>query len=247
MKFVPFIDFENLVDKTLEFENKLQSINILIACEESQTELREFLSMGFNAFSCDVQVCSGGLPHRHIKADVLDVINAPTRFITCDGKLHTIDKWHLVIAHPPCTFFSRAGANRLFINGEINNNRYKLGLVAKEFFLNCLYCNADYVVCENPVPLSIWDLPSYDFKINPYDFGEPYKKATCYWLGGKYEKLPFLIPTSMSVPSLSWVCVSSRYKGINSNGKTRSRSFKGISNAMATQWGNYLIDKYINL
>lgn len=247
MRFLPFIDVDEPFAKIFDFVNKLQSINILIACEESQTELKEFLSMGFNAFSCDVQVCSGGLPGRHIKCDVLDIINAPTKFITCDGKIHTIDKWHLVIAHPPCTFFSRAGANRLFINGNICEERYLKGLKARDFFFSCLNCNADYVVVENPVPLSIWELPSYDFKINPYDFGEPYAKSTCYWLGGKFEKLPFLIPTSMTVPHLSWVCASSRYKGINSNGKTRSKSFKGISEAMATQWGKFLIDKYIKV
>lgn len=221
----------------------LSDFNILIACEESQTELKEFLKFGANAFSCDIQDCSGGLHGRHIKGDVLTVINGDCDFMTCDRMKHHINKWHLIIAHPPCTYFSRAGANRLFVNGSINQKRYNLGLKAREFFLSCLNAKADFICVENPVPLKIWDLPEYDFKINPFDFGEPYKKATCYWLGGEAGRLPILVPTSMSIPSVSWVCASSRYKGINCNGKMRSKSFKGIAEAMAEQWGKFLLTK----
>ena len=90
-------------------------MNVLIACEESQRVCTAFRERGHRAFSCDIQECSGGHPEWHICGDVLPLINGRCKFETMDGKTHEIsDKWDLIIAHPPCTYLSNAGACRLY-------------------------------------------------------------------------------------------------------------------------------------
>lgn len=87
----------------------MNNINVLVACEESQRVCTAFRNLGLNAFSCDIQECSGGHPEWHIMQDVLPLLNGRCSFKTCDGTLHCIeDKWDLIIAHPPCTYFSNA-------------------------------------------------------------------------------------------------------------------------------------------
>lgn len=81
-------------------------MKILIACEESQTVCIAFRERGHEAYSCDVQECSGGHPEWHICGDVLDIITGNTDFTTCDGQRHNVGKWDMVIAHPPCTYLS---------------------------------------------------------------------------------------------------------------------------------------------
>lgn len=85
-------------------------MNVLIACEESQTVCLAFRKKGHNAYSCDIVDCSGGYPEYHIKRDVLEVMKGGT-FKTQGGQEVTIDKWDLMIAHPPCTFLSSSGAS----------------------------------------------------------------------------------------------------------------------------------------
>lgn len=90
-------------------------MKILIACEESQTVCCEMRRLGHEAYSADIQDCSGGHPEWHIKGDVLPLINGRCRFATCDGVRHEIPgRWDMLIAHPPCTYLSNAGAVRLF-------------------------------------------------------------------------------------------------------------------------------------
>ena len=83
-------------------------VKVLIACEESQRVCSAFRELGHEAYSCDIQKCSGGHPEWHICNDALDIINGNTDFFTTDGKLHTVNKWDLIIAHPPCTYLSIA-------------------------------------------------------------------------------------------------------------------------------------------
>lgn len=88
--------------------------NVLVACEESQRVCSEFRRLGHNAFSCDLQECSGGKPEWHIYGDCLPLLNGNCTFTTQDGASHTIQgKWDLIIAHPPCTFLTCTG-NRWF-------------------------------------------------------------------------------------------------------------------------------------
>ena len=119
-------------------------MKVLVACEESQQVCTAFRERGHEAYSCDIIDQSGGHPEWHIQQDVLPLLNGHCEFKTSDGVIHHIDgKWDLIIAHPPCTYLSNAGAARLFkrIDGKqyINADRYKKGLYAKKVFYGFLY------------------------------------------------------------------------------------------------------------
>lgn len=152
----------------------------------------------------------------------------------------------MIIAHPPCTFLSNAGACRLYkvINGKtyIDRDRFEKGMDAKEFFLACLNADCDRIAVENPVPASVYRLPKYSQIIQPYQFGEPYKKRTCLWLKG----LPLLKPTKIVDAEISWVSGGSKKadgsqrfnKGMTfRDSDTKSQTFIGIAQAFADQWG----------
>ena len=224
-------------------------MNVLIACEESQRVCIAFRDRGHKAFSCDIQKCSGGHPEWHIKGDVLlylspvHILNGikGIHFQTCDDKYHFIEKWDLIIAHPPCTYMSKAGARWLHCNGGINQDRLAKAMDAKKFFFEIYNADCEKICIENPVPLKIINLPKETQRIQPYDYGEFYSKCTCLWL----KNLPFLIPTSLSQlhePFLS--SNTSQFskgkggsKGVARNAKTASKTFEGIAKAMAEQWG----------
>lgn len=211
-------------------------MNVLVACEESQAVCIAFRKKGHRAFSCDLQECSGGFPCWHIKGDVLGLINGFCSFKTMDGKEHNINiRWDILIAHPPCTYLSNAGAVRLFGNGVLNMERYKKGLEAKAFFLRFLNADCDRICVENPVPCGIYRLPRYTQIIQPYQFGHPFQKKTCLWLKG----LPLLEPTKvMPVNECESTKVADWFnKGGKNRAKNRSKTFPGIANAMADQWG----------
>ena len=170
--------------------------------------------------------------------------------MTQDGTIHNApDKWDLIIAHPPCTYLSNAGACRLYkvIDGEtwVNRSRLEKGLDAKEFFLEFL--KYDCVAIENPTPSAVYRLPEPTQIIQPYQYGDPYSKRTCLWLRG----LPELKPT--------WAKYVEEYSPFVNGGskradgsprakqgimyvdaKARSKTFPGIARAMAEQWSAYL-------
>ena len=108
-------------------------MKVLVACEESQRVCSAFRALGHEAYSCDIIDCSGGHYEWHIKQDVLPLLNGNCKFTTADGAEHTISsKWDLIIAHPPCTYLSNAGACRLYPKkGQLDQERYKKGLQAK--------------------------------------------------------------------------------------------------------------------
>ena len=223
-------------------------MNVLVACEESQEVCKAFRAKGHRAFSCDIQECSGGHPEWHIQGDVLPLLNGNCTFRTEDAQTHTQDgKWDLIIAHPPCTYLSNAGANSLYkkINGKswVNFERYKQGLEGKAFFMRMLNADCDRVAVENPIPSMIYELPKYSQVIQPYEFGHPYSKKTCLWLKG----LPPLFPTEIVSDYVPYTCSGMytkthdpKYKGVSRAGgaaKVRSKTFSGIAKAMAEQWG----------
>ena len=172
---------------------------ILVACEESQTVCIAFRQKGHFAFSCDIQSCSGGYPEWHIKSDVLSILNGNCFFDTQDGSRHYVHNWDLIIAHPPCTYLTKASATRLFPGCVLNEQRYNDGLAARDFFLKILNSNCNKVCIENPTPLKIFNLPECTQVIEPYFFGDPYTKRTCLWLKG----LPPLFATCLCVPDAS--------------------------------------------
>lgn len=219
-------------------------MNVLIACEESQRVCIAFRERGHNAFSCDIIECSGGHPEWHIRWDALALLNGNCSFMTSDGELHRIDgKWDLIIAHPPCTYLSNAGAARLYPRkGELDADRYKKGLEAKEFFMRFYNADCERVAIENPIPTRVFELPRYTQTVQPYEHGHPYSKKTCLWLKG----LPKLTPTNEVEPICSWVSGGSKDNNGNKrrncgmkfrDSKTKSKTFEGIAKAMAEQWG----------
>ena len=135
-------------------------MNVLIACEESQEVCKAFRAKGHNAFSCDIQECSGGHPEWHIQDDVLK----------------HLDGWDLIIAHPPCTYLSNAGARWLWAGYRLNIERYEKGLDARAFFMKLWHANCPCICIENPIPSSIYFLPSCSQIVQPYEYGHPYSK-----------------------------------------------------------------------
>lgn len=204
-------------------------MKILIACEESQTVCKAFREIGHQAFSCDIIEQSGGHPEWHIQQDVIPLLNGNCSFFTNDGLRHEIvGKWDMIIAHPPCTYMSNAGARHMFRGGKLNEERFEKGMEAKNFFLKCLNADCEKICVENPRPLKIIGLPAQSQIIQPYEYGHPYSKATYLWLKGIKPLLPTKIVKS----------VGSYATCFAHNAKTRSKTFTGIAKAMAEQWGN---------
>ena len=223
-------------------------MNVLIACEESQEVCKAFRARGHNAFSCDIQECSGGHPEWHIKDDVLAVLYPDewrgTNLHLQSGHICQIFKWDLIIAHPPCTYISAAGACRMYPRkGEIDYERLERAMRAREFFMALYNADCPRICIENPRPLKCVGLPKESQQIEPYEFGEPWSKLTYLWLKG----LPPLMATEIVPDHKPFVsCGTSRNKGNPDKAgasrrggaqKARSKTFPGIAKAMAEQWG----------
>lgn len=210
----------------------MNEFSILIACEESQVECKAFRSAGFEAYSCDLQECSGKHPEWHIIGDVSPFLHGKKNFITQSGERKQVKEWRLVIAHPPCTYLTAASNVYMYdAPGKINPQRYAQGLQAASFFRECLAASAKFICVENPRPFKMWKFPKPDFVAQPYQFGEPYSKRTYYWL----RNLPPLLPTAYCETFKSWV-----YS--HSGSKNRSKSFPGIARAMVEQWKDIISD-----
>lgn len=212
------------------------SLRVLVACEESQATTIELRKLGFNAWSCDLQDCSGGHPEFHIKGDVLKVLN---------------DGWNMMIAHPPCTYLTNSGVRWLWNkDGSRNEDRWTKLKEGAEFFKALLDAPIPLIAIENPIPHKYAvELigRKYDQCIQPYHFGHTESKATCFWLKG----LPKLKATND---------VKEKWKQLPKNEaqrlhylppgpertKIRSKTFQGIAKAIAEQWGYYAwIQHYI--
>lgn len=197
---------------------------------------------------------SGGHPEWHILGDAIGILNPQYHaynnetniiFHTMDGVIHKVPKWDLIIAHPPCTYLSNAGACRLYPKkGQLNLERYTKGLQAKEFFMEFINANCNHIAVENPIPSKVYELPKYTQIIQPYQFGHPYTKKTCLWLKG----LPELQPTKIVEPQGMWVngnsniwkrqAAEGNVTGKSKDPRVRAKTFEGIAEAMAEQWGN---------
>lgn len=226
-------------------------MNVLIACEESQRVCAEFRKRGHRAFSADIQKCSGNHPEWHILGDVLPILNGNCEFTLQNGERERQNgKWDLIIAHPPCTYLSNAGARWLYkdIDGKtyIERERFEKGMDGKEFFMKCYNAKCQHIAVENPIPSAVYRMPPYSQVIQPFEYGHPYSKKTCLWLKG----LPKLKPTAL-ITEYKPYCTSgsytkthdARYKGASRRGgsaKSRSKTFPGIAQAMAEQWGSYI-------
>jgi hypothetical protein len=195
-------------------------MRVLVACEESQAVCIEFRKLGHEAFSCDLQECSGGYPEWHYQQDVFEVIGIG---------------WDMMIGHPPCTYLT-VTANKwlkdqppLKSGALVGYERRKAKKEAEDFFMALWECGIDKICLENPVG-SFNSIIKPTQLIHPYYFGDEARKATCLWLKG----LPLLMPEKI---------VKGRAANIHmmppgpNRWKERSRTFEGIANAMANQWG----------
>jgi hypothetical protein len=224
-------------------------MKILVACEESQEVCKAFRAKGHEAYSCDIQECSGGHPEWHIMGDVLPLINGRCEFETMDGQKHKIDgKWDLLIAHPPCTYLTVAG-NRWFNVGRYGEKaieRAKNREDAINFFFAFVNADCDYIAIENPAGVISTVYRKPDQIIQPYEYGHHARKKTCLWLKG----LSLLQPTDVVDPGEilhGGYSVGAHADGRDANGKwlrfsdpeiakLRSKTFPGIAKAMANQW-----------
>lgn len=219
-------------------------MKVLIACEESQEVCKAFRERGHEAYSCDIQECSGGHPEWHIQGNALYVINGQCTFWDAGGGYHDISgKWDMIIAHPPCTDLAISGA-RWFSEKQKDFRQQK----ACVFFMEMMLAMADKVCVENPIGIMSTCYRKPDQIIQPYEYGHPVSKATCLWLRG----LPKLRPTNI-VPKAEADAYGFSMGGAlryarDENGKIiswndprtakiRSKTFTGIAKAMAEQWG----------
>lgn len=216
-------------------------MRVLVACEESQAVTIELRKLGHEAYSCDIQPCSGGHPEWHLQQDVVPLLK---------------EKWDMIIAFPPCTYMSNAGACRMYPKkGVVNQERYKKAMAAKEFFMKFYNADCPKIAIENPIPMKIIGLPEKNQVIQPYEFGHQYTKKTYLWLKG----LPKLTPTNIVEPLGPYVCGNSeiwkkqvakgKVYGKEKSAKHRSKTFSGIAKAMAEQWGkqNTNIEKQMTI
>ena len=219
-------------------------MNILVACECSQNVTAAFRAKGHRAFSCDIVPCRGGHPEWHIQGDVLPLLNGTCFFKTQDGLEHCqYYPWDMIIAFPPCTYLTKAGARWMYTKpGVVNPVRYKQMRAARDFFFSIMNANCSRIAIENPRPLRIAVLPPCSQVIQPYQFGHPYSKLTCLWL----KNLPLLRPTDVVDQFTPFLpSNTSRFskggggsKGVCSHlAADRSETFTGIAAAMAEQWG----------
>ena len=212
---------------------------ILIACEESQAVTKEFRKLGFEAYSCDILDCSGGHPEWHIKGDALTEAYS--------------GKYDLMIAHPPCTYLSVSGARHLYNkDGSINLERLKNQNEALDFVQKLMDAPIKYIAIENPISVISSKIRKPNQIIQPWMFGDKAQKSTCLWL----KNLPLLNPTDIVEKGEFFEFISKKgekkkmpmwyYEALQkakSPGERRtlrSKTFKGIAEAIAKQWGDYI-------
>lgn len=212
--------------------------NIAVLCEESQEVTKAFRKLGFQAFSCDLQECSGGHPEWHIVGDAVEVLNSK--------------KWDLVIAHPPCTRMANSGVMWL----EKRNLWQDLAKAVGFFNEFVEYGKqGNLIAIENPIPHKyavdgfFWNywwregIGKYTQVIQPYMFGHTERKATCLWLFG----LPELKETNNVMEEMKKLPKDEQQRihylpPGKERAKLRSKTFPGIAQAIATQYGSFLLN-----
>lgn len=191
----------------------------LVACEESQAVTTVLRREGVEAYSCDLLPCSGGHPEWHIQADALEVCKM---------------EWDMVLAFPPCTHLAVSGAR--WFEEKKRNGRQQMAI---GFFLAFTALDHVPMVCiENPVGImsSLYRKP--DQIIQPWMFGHPETKATCLWLKG----LPKLEPTNDVSEEMKRLPEAQRNRVHHMapgpmRSFERSKTYQGVAEAMAEQWG----------
>ena len=231
----------------------------LVACEESQVVAIELRKLGWEAYSCDIQECSGGHPEWHICEDVIPLLNGDCIFKTTDGQMHSIQgRWDLIIAFPPCTHLAVSGAR--YFETKRADGRQREGI---EFFCKFLTADCDRIVIENPVGIMSGDYIRTHFSdlaekynlprkptqiIQPWMFGNNFAKSTCLWMKGlsplvpevteepEMEYMEWIDPkTGKTKRQAKWYCDAWKLPPAE-RAKVRSKTFPGVARAMATQF-----------
>lgn len=241
-------------------------MKILVACEESQAVTKELRKLGHEAYSCDLFECSGGHPEWHIKGDVLPLLNREDNgnngwhyiyFSTMDGNEHSVEKWDMILAFPPCTYLTVTG-NRWFNvdrYGEKAIQRHKDREEAIRFFMAFANADCPRIAIENPIGVMSRHFRKPDQIIHPYYFAESEddenceRKSTCLWLKGlkplKYEikYQPRVIKYKNGKGTDSPWHVNTMSLPHEERAKMRSKTFPGVAKAMASQWAGKEIEQ----
>lgn len=205
-------------------------LRVLIACEESQAECTAFRMRGHHAFSCDIQPClPKGHPEWHIHGDVTPFLEGRTQFTTQDGSEYHLERWDIIIAHPPCTYLCKVSSVQMWRDGQLDQTRLEKMRQGRDFFYKCLNALAPFVAVENPIPMARAGLPRPSFFACPSWYGVKYTKKTLYWV----RNLPPLMAGVQHPHPKSFVRAS--------RGKYRSRTFPQLAQAIAEQWGDYVL------
>ena len=228
VKFNKMVENSNTAQPATDIYTMLATggFKVLVACEESQTVCKAFRFFGIEAYSCDLLPTSGLHPEWHIIGDAV--------------KEAYSGKYDMMIAHPPCTYMSKAGARWMYPTaGNLDAKRFEKAMEAKDMFLKLLNAPIKYIAVENPVPLKVVGLPKHSQAVQPYEYGHEYSKKTLLWL----KNLPPLKPTDIKVNYKPYLPSNTggakrwqkfMYKHITQ--KESSKTFEGIAMAMAEQW-----------
>jgi site-specific DNA-cytosine methylase len=230
----------DMMDLTSELDKPAS--RILVACEESQAITSRLIALGFDAWSCDLLPASGSCPERHLQKDCLEEAYS--------------GKYDMMIAHPPCTFLSVAGAKWMYHpeDGHLPTSerrphpnfptRRQDQLDALDFVQKLMDAPIERIVIENPVSVISSQIRKADQTVHPYQFGDEAKKSTCLWL----KNVPLLTPTKIVgkgevITYKSGKTHAKWYADALTNAKTdaerrtlRSKTFAGMADAMANQW-----------
>ena len=223
----------------------------LVCCEESQAVTIELRKLGWEAYSCDIQECSGGKPEWHICEDVIPLVNGNCTFRTMDGQTHEIvGRWDLIIAHPPCTYLTVTG-NRWFNvekYGEKAIQRAKDREEAVDFFMVFANADCEHICIENPIGIISTRWRKLDQIIHPWMFGDNYSKNTCLWMKGleplvieiteepEMEYMEWVDPkTGKTKRQAKWYCDAWKLPPAE-RARVRSKTFPGVARAIAEQF-----------
>lgn len=193
------------------------TMRVLVACEESQAVTKELRRLGHEAFSCDIDPCSGGHPEWHLQEDVTPLLK---------------QRWDMIIAFPPCTHLAVSGA--AWFEQKRKDGRQQAAI---DFFMLFVNAECERIAIENPVGImsTVYKKPSQI--VQPYEYGHMEQKKTCLWLKG----LPLLQPTNNVYAQMMELPKNKRERlhylpPSPERAKLRSKTFPGIAKAMAEQW-----------
>ncbi len=185
------------------------AMRILVACEESQAVTIELRRLGHEAYSCDIEPCSGGHPEWHLQVDALELLKM---------------QWDMILAFPPCTHLSVSGARHF--EEKRKDGRQQAAI---DFFLRFTNADCPRIAIENPVGIMSTYYRKPDQIIQPWQFGHGETKKTCLWLKG----LPPLHPTEIVEGREHRIW---RMPPSPDRQKNRAKTFPGIARAMSEQW-----------